>query len=67
MPSSRCDPCIRDVSDVTTYGSWLAHPLVRGDGAPWMVQIFPAVYALGNLLAHYLRYKQGKWRVKIQA
>ena len=34
---------------------------------PWMAQLFAAVYAFGNLIAHALRFKQGKWKVQIKA
>lgn len=37
-------------------------------GTPvWTIKLFAVTYALGNLLAHYGRFRQGKWKVQIQA
>lgn len=34
---------------------------------PWMAQLFAAVYALGNFVAHGVRFQQGKWKVQMKA
>ena len=41
--------------------------LVHQTGEAWMVQMFQALYAVGNCVLHYARYRSGAWQSSLTA